>query len=76
MPLVYTLLSRGPFIKQIFSKRMSSSSSTKSFETLRFDNLALRTLPIDPETENSIREVRGACFSKVDLNSSDLRLYN
>lgn len=36
-----------------------------TFETLKFDNKVLRTLPIDPVTENYIREVKNACFSKV-----------
>lgn len=39
-----------------------------TFETLKFDNLVLRTLPIDPITENYIREVPNACFSRVILN--------
>jgi uncharacterized protein YdiU (UPF0061 family) len=32
---------------------------------LRFDNRALRQLPIDPSTENRTRQVFGACFSHV-----------
>ena len=32
---------------------------------LNFDNRVLRTLPIDPETENFTRQVPGACFSRV-----------
>ncbi|XP_062605650.1 protein adenylyltransferase SelO, mitochondrial-like [Saccostrea cucullata] len=36
-----------------------------TLESLNFDNLALRSLPIDPEKENYIRQVSGACFSKV-----------
>jgi hypothetical protein len=36
-------------------------------EGIKFDNLALRTLPIDPVEENYTRSVSGACFSKVDL---------
>jgi len=32
---------------------------------LRFDNRALRSLPIDPSTENRTRQVHGACFSRV-----------
>ncbi|XP_048731129.2 protein adenylyltransferase SelO, mitochondrial-like [Ostrea edulis] len=39
--------------------------SCTTLESLNFDNLALRSLPIDPEKENSIRQVSGACFSKV-----------
>ncbi|XP_038046390.1 protein adenylyltransferase SelO, mitochondrial-like [Patiria miniata] len=33
--------------------------------SLNFDNLALRSLPIDPETQNFTRSVKGACFSKT-----------
>ena len=43
----------------------SSSANNKTFETLHFDNLALRSLPVDPITENYTREVRNACFSRV-----------
>ncbi|XP_033625295.1 protein adenylyltransferase SelO, mitochondrial-like [Asterias rubens] len=34
-------------------------------ESLNFDNLVLRTLPIDPEKKNFTRPVKGACFSKT-----------
>nr|XP_054752164.1 protein adenylyltransferase SelO, mitochondrial-like [Lytechinus pictus] len=34
-------------------------------DKLNFDNRVLRTLPIDPETENFTRQVAGACFSRV-----------
>ena len=37
-----------------------------TLETLTFDNLALRSLPIDKETHNVIRQVEGACFTLVD----------
>lgn len=36
-----------------------------TLESLNFDNLALRSLPIDKETKNVIRQVEGACFSLV-----------
>ena len=36
-----------------------------TLETLNFDNLALRVLPIDTESENFVRQVRDACFSRV-----------
>jgi hypothetical protein len=47
--------------------KMSSLSQNDEakMETLKFDNLALRSLPIDANTLNHTREVRGACFSKV-----------
>jgi uncharacterized protein YdiU (UPF0061 family) len=32
---------------------------------LEFDNRALRSLPIDPVEDNRVREVHGACFSRV-----------
>jgi serine/tyrosine/threonine adenylyltransferase len=32
---------------------------------LRFDNRALRELPVDPSAENRTRQVHGACFSRV-----------
>ena len=37
-----------------------------TLETLKFDNLALRSLPLDKETQNVIRQVEGACFTLVD----------
>ena len=40
--------------------------STQPMEGLKFDNLALRTLPIDPIEENYVRSVSGACFSRVN----------
>jgi len=36
-----------------------------TLETLRFDNLALRELPVDESRDTSQRQVRGACFSRV-----------
>ena len=43
----------------------ASSVGLTTFESLNFDNLALKSLPLDPVAENYVREVRGACFSKV-----------
>jgi uncharacterized protein YdiU (UPF0061 family) len=37
----------------------------KIVEMLRFDNRALRSLPLDPSEQNRCREVLGACFSRV-----------
>ena len=37
-----------------------------TLETLNLDNLALRTLPIDKEVKNYVRQVQGACFSRVE----------
>jgi len=33
--------------------------------SLRFDNSFVRALPADPSTERRVRQVRGACFSRV-----------
>jgi hypothetical protein len=53
-------------IKIKFKTIMTDQIRAKStFETLKFDNLALKTLPIDSITDNYVREVRDACFSKV-----------
>ncbi|HEY6077505.1 MAG TPA: protein adenylyltransferase SelO family protein, partial [Polyangiaceae bacterium] len=32
---------------------------------IRFDNRALRHLPVDPSSENRTRQVHGACFTRV-----------
>jgi len=32
---------------------------------LRFDNRFVRELPADPEAENHVRPVHGACYSRV-----------
>ncbi|XP_067140462.1 protein adenylyltransferase SelO-1, mitochondrial-like [Centruroides vittatus] len=37
-----------------------------TLDRLRFDNLAIRELPIDPVEENYVRNVRNACFSRVE----------
>ena len=37
-----------------------------TLETLNFDNLVLRSLPIDPVKENFVRQVPNACFSLVE----------
>lgn len=42
-----------------------------TLETLNFDNLALRSLPIDGVKENYVRSVSGACFSKVKPDPVD-----
>lgn len=46
---------------------MADQQKHATFETLNFDNLALRSLPIDTITENYVREVKNACFSKVKV---------
>lgn len=43
-----------------------SATKSISLEHLKFDNLAIRALPIDPITENYTRRVPNACFSLVE----------
>lgn len=54
-------------------------STMSTFETLKFDNLALRTLPIDKEERNYVRTVSGAVFSRVSptpLESPELVVFS
>uniref|UniRef100_A0A8C2JYX4 Selenoprotein O n=1 Tax=Cyprinus carpio TaxID=7962 RepID=A0A8C2JYX4_CYPCA len=44
---------------------MGISTSRSCLEGLEFDNVALKKLPLDPSTEPGVRQVRGACFSRV-----------
>lgn len=37
-----------------------------TLETLNMDNLVLRSLPIDKEVKNYVRQVPGACFSRIE----------
>lgn len=46
-----------------------SARGLATLETLNFDNSALRQLPLDPVEGNSLRQVRGACFSRVTPTS-------
>ncbi|XP_041651830.1 selenoprotein O1 isoform X2 [Cheilinus undulatus] len=52
----------------LFSARMDEMGSVVSrspLERLDFDNLALRRLPMDPSEDPGVRQVKGACFSRV-----------
>ena len=51
---------------EIYVTYMSRRALMATLETLKFDNLALRSLPIDKETKNVIRQVKGACYSLVE----------
>lgn len=56
----------------IMANNISTSSAISSdvtLETINFDNLALRSLPIDPNEKIYPREVKGACFSRVKPTS-------
>lgn len=43
----------------------ATSSTQRKLEQLHFDNLTLRALPLDPKEGGSVRQVEGACFSRV-----------
>lgn len=45
---------------------VSDKYNMTTLETLNFDNMVLRSLPIDPVTENFVRQVPNACFSLVE----------
>ena len=51
-----------------FVNMTQSTPSKTTLQTLNFDNLVLRTLPIDPITENYVRQVKNAMFSRVFEN--------
>lgn len=42
-----------------------SPTCVKKLSELQFDNRALKSLPLDPETKNYVRSVKNACFSLV-----------
>lgn len=44
---------------------MGISVSCSSLERLNFDNVALKKLPLDPCEDPGVRQVKGACFSRV-----------
>lgn len=73
-PAVPTAWLRSIFRRGILSLRSistvdmnptGSAVCRSPLERLQFDNLALRRLPLDPSEEPGVREVRGACFSRV-----------
>ncbi|CAM4476943.1 unnamed protein product [Lepidochelys olivacea] len=43
----------------------AAAAAASCLGALRFDNRALRSLPLDPSEENVPRQVPGACFSRV-----------
>ncbi len=47
------------------TRLMTRDYKMASLENLNFDNLVLRSLPIDPIKDNYVRVVNGACFSLV-----------
>lgn len=43
----------------------AASAAAVTLDTLRFDNQAIRALPVDPIPDNYVRRVENACFSVV-----------
>jgi hypothetical protein len=72
---IFDKFNQAKYIYRNLNKMANSNSSMTlnrnekqvTFETLKFDNLTLRSLPIDTVEENYVREVRNACFSRVLL---------
>ena len=44
---------------------MNTQLKSQTLDTLTFDNSFTRELPADPETENYLRQVKQACYSRV-----------
>jgi hypothetical protein len=71
LPLSAGLLTRrGPLLSRTAAlssppPHAATAGNMSSLEDLVFDNRALKSLPIDPETQNYVRSVAGACFSRV-----------
>lgn len=53
------------FLSSFAMEDMGISVSRSSLERLDFDNIALKKLPLDPSEEPGVRQVKGACFSRV-----------
>ena len=51
-----------------FTNNRFRAGKMATLESLNFDNLVLRSLPIDPSEEIHPRQVKGACFSKMKLS--------
>ncbi|KAM9854679.1 selenoprotein O1 [Aulostomus maculatus] len=46
-------------------EEMGTALSRSPLERLEFDNVVLKKLPLDPSEEPGVRQVKGACFSRV-----------
>lgn len=44
---------------------MGIAVSCSPLERLEFDNVVLKKLPLDPSQDSGVRQVKGACFSRV-----------
>nr|XP_061813304.1 protein adenylyltransferase SelO-1, mitochondrial-like isoform X1 [Nerophis lumbriciformis] len=53
------------FLTSVGMDQMGLGASRSALERLDFDNVALKKLPLDASEEDGVRQVKGACFSKV-----------
>ena len=61
---MYNYINRLDFTHLIFRKT-NTQLKPQTLDTLTFDNSFTRELPSDPETENYLRQVKRACYSRV-----------
>ena len=61
---MYNYINRLDFTHLIFRKT-NTQLKPQALDTLTFDNSFTRELPSDPETENYLRQVKRACYSRV-----------
>ncbi|GLC50161.1 hypothetical protein PLESTB_000349300 [Pleodorina starrii] len=54
-----------PAAQPVNMEQQQETSQLRKLEQLNFDNLTLRALPMDPEEGGPVRQVEGACFSRV-----------
>lgn len=53
-------------LRSVSFVRVDDMAKTRSpLESLEFDNVVLKKLPLDPSQEPGVRMVKGACFSRV-----------
>ena len=58
----FTFKHKNLLFSNFLNKMSSLADADKIFETLNFDNLALRRLPIESVQDNYTREVKNAYF--------------
>ncbi|XP_067090912.1 selenoprotein O1 isoform X2 [Osmerus mordax] len=53
------------YLSTVGMDNMGMAICRSSLERLEFDNVALKKLPLDPSEEPGVKQVKGACFSRV-----------
>ena len=59
------LFGQGSFCEFFHYRSHNTTAKMAKLESLKFDNLVLKKLPVDKKNENFTRTVSGACFSLV-----------